>query len=40
MADMLLDRVLGRKERWDTWLSADDETRRNVEDAWRLLNGG
>lgn len=40
MADMLLDRALGQKERWDTWLSTHDGTRRNVADAWRLLNGG
>ena len=40
VADMLLDRALGQKERWDTWLSVDGETRRNVSDAWRLLNSG
>lgn len=40
MADMLLDRALGQKERWDTWLSVDGETRRNVADAWRLLHSG
>ena len=40
MADVLLDRALGQKERWDTWLSTDGETRGNVADAWRLLNGG
>lgn len=40
VADVLLDRALGRKERWDAWLAADDETRRNVEEAWRMLNGG
>lgn len=40
MADVLLDRALGQKERWDTWLSTSEETRGNVADAWRLLNGG
>lgn len=40
VADILLDRALGRKERWDAWLATDDETRRNVEDARRMLNGG
>lgn len=37
IADILLDRALGQKERWDAWLSADDETRRNVEEARMLL---
>ena len=38
VADILLDRALGQKERWDAWLSTDDETRRNVGEAWRMLN--
>ena len=38
VADILLDRALGQKERWDAWLSTDDETRRNVDDAWMMLN--
>lgn len=37
VADILLDRALGQKERWDAWLSADDETRWNVEEARMLL---